>query len=204
MMKRLLMLQCLLWSSLSAASLSLIPSGGELSGALGSTVGWGFSIDNDTLLYLVVTSATPMGFDPLTGSYQDFISSVNFTVASPNSVLTQPYGHLAQTGFGEFAILSTATSGEVTGATFFVSYDLLVNDPNGPIGGDPGDRFGLVFPSFDGSIRVPSGSGVPEPSTGLLSGLAWAALWCVRRRARKGMGGPPSERGAPLTPSGSK
>lgn len=181
-MKKLLFASFLLLSTLQASTINL--TAGSVSGAPGSVVGWDYSITNTTSNFLVVNGVGATGFDPLTGTFLDFISSINFTVVGPNSTSGQPYNHGGQTGFGEFAILNTATVGNVTGATFLVTYDLLVNDPNGPLGGNAGDVFGLSLASFDGTVTVTGAgsTGTPEPSTSVMSGFGLLlAGWGVFR-----------------------
>jgi hypothetical protein len=114
--------------------LTLIPNSGNINIAPGTSYGWGFTLDNDTSNYLLVTSVASAGFDPLMGTFQDFIVSVNPTIVGPHTILTQAYNQAFQQGFGEFAMLPGAPLGVTTGATFSVTYDLLVNDPDGPLG----------------------------------------------------------------------
>lgn len=187
-MKKLLFASFLLLSTLEASTINL-NGANSVSGAPGSVVGWDYSITNTTSNFLVVNGATASGFDPLTGTFLDFISSINFTVVGPNSTFGQPFSHGGQTGFGEFAILNMATVGNVTGATFLVTYDLLVNDPNGPLGGNPGDEFGLSFASFEGTVTVTGagGTATPEPSTSVMSGFGLLlAGWGVFRSRQVG------------------
>lgn len=170
----------LLLPALSAASLTLIPNSGNINIEPGTTYGWGFELNNDTSNYMLVTSLVASGFDPLMGTFQDFIVSVNPTILGPNTILNQAL----QQGFGEFAMLPGALIGSTTGATFSVTYDLLVNDPFGPLGSDPNDQYSLEF-TFDGSVTATDPapvSGVPEPSSVVLTGAGLlCAAWHLRR-----------------------
>jgi len=180
-MKKLILSLFLLLPTLPAASLTLIPSGGAISGTPGSTIGWGYSLDNDTPAYLVITSVLESGFDPLLGTFQDFVVNVNITIVGPNSIQTQNFDQGLQQGFGQFVINPGALIGAATGSTFLVNYDLLINDPNGPLGSNPGDQYGLEF-TFDGTVTVNADSGVPEPSAIILTSLGLlCAAWRVRR-----------------------
>jgi hypothetical protein len=174
-MKRILCTLLLSLASLQAASITLTP-GPNVSGNAGSTVGWGYSIDNDTSSWLLVTSANPSGFDPGMGSFQDFLVSINATIVAPNSILSQAFDNSLQQGFGSFAISNSAILGSVTGASILLNYDLLVNDPFGPLGGDPGDVFGLEF-TVNPTVSVPSAA--------WLSGLGMCAIACARHRRKR-------------------
>jgi hypothetical protein len=189
MKNRLLSLLLVAASTAAFASpiLTLDPANGQRSGAPGTTVGWGFTIENDTSFYLVVTSVVPTGFDPATGSFNDYVASVNFTAVAPNSNYSEAFNSSIPTGFGEFLILNTATIGAITGADFEVLYDLLVNDPNGPLGSDGGDLYGNFFNNTSGQVTVTDAStaAVPEPATLSLLLAAAPALLLLRRKRRQ-------------------
>jgi len=174
-------------AALANPILTLDPANGQLTGSPGSTVGWGFTIQNDTSFYLLVTSVTATGFDPATGAFSDYISSVNFTAVSPNSSYPESFNASIPTGFGEFAILNTATIGAITGADFEVLYDLLVNDPNGLLGSDPGDLYGNTFNATAGQVTVTEAStaDIPEPATLSLILTVAPALLLLRRKRRQ-------------------
>ena len=181
---KLLLALCLLLPTLPAASLTLIPNSGNINIEPGTTYGWGFELNNNTSNYMLVTSLVASGFDPLMGTFQDFIVSVNPTILGPNTILNQAYNQALQQGFGEFAMLPGALIGSTTGATFSVTYDLLVNDPFGPLGSHPNDQYSLEF-TFDGSVTATDPtpvSGVPEPSSVVLTG---AGLLCAAWRLRR-------------------
>jgi hypothetical protein len=108
---KLLLALCLLLPTLSAASLTLIPNSGNINIEPGNTYGWGFELNNDTSNYMLVTSVVASGFDPLMGTFQDFIVSVNPTILGPNTILNQAYNQALQQGFGEFAMLPGALIG---------------------------------------------------------------------------------------------
>ena len=76
----LLLATALALGAQGAVILTLIPTGGNLSGTPGSTVGWGFSISNDTD-YLLVSSAdfcSGAALPPcplFIGTFDDFIAA---------------------------------------------------------------------------------------------------------------------------------
>lgn len=158
--------------------LTLTPSG-TAAGIPGATTGWGFSLTNDTVLYLVVTGATLGGPPAGEGVFFDFIGP-NFIVVGPSGTFAQGFDLGLALGVGSFSINPGAAPGTYAG-TLEVTYDLLVNDPVNVGGSSPGDSYGNLF-SVPASVRVEPTGLVPEPSTLWLSGGAVAALLFLRRR----------------------
>lgn len=167
----------------AAPVLTLDPvSGITLPGAPGSTVGWGFTITNDTNSYLVVTQLTPSGFTN-SSAIMDYIAALNFYVVSPNSPLSVTFDAGTTQGVAGYALDAGAVPGIVDSGTFLINYDLLVNDPNGAGGPDVGDLFGLSFDPVKASVTA--GQEIPEPGTFLTTvalGVALAGWARVRRR----------------------
>lgn len=181
MRTKVLILLCIgAMSCLAAPVLNLTP-GASISGAPGATIGWGFSIGNDTSSWLVVNSVTAGGFSASTGTFTDYIAQFNFYVVNPNSTLAVPFDANIQAGFGEFAISPGASPGSSTAGTFDVGYDLYANDPNiDPTVVDPGH----FFPQLNASVqvaRIPTA--IPEPST--LGMIALPAGWILALRMRR-------------------
>ena len=96
-----------------APIISLTPSA-TISGSPGSTIGWGFSINNDTAQWLVVSSVTPTGFNSSVGAFSDFIAAQNFYVVNPNTTLPVAFNNATQQGFGSFFINPLASPGAST------------------------------------------------------------------------------------------
>ncbi len=175
----------LLAGSLTAAPLlTLDPPDGNVTGAPGDTVGWGFSIANDTAFYLVVSSVTPSGFSFIPGVFSDYIASVNFVVIAPNTTSpVEPFNASLSQGFGQYAIDLGATPPDSDSGTFTVSYDLFVMDPNDPLFDPDQGTFGQEFDPITASVTVVDDVDVPEPSTVLLFGAGLAMLLGRRLRA---------------------
>jgi hypothetical protein len=167
--------------------LTLDPAGGALSGFPGQTVGWGYTLVNDTD-YLVVTSADYVTATPV-GAFTDFISGFNFIVVGPppeSTVVSQSFDLLAQTGIGSYLIDPAAPIGASSIGVIQLTYDLYSVSPNDPAF-DPGTDLvsGGNFLEADASVEVV----IPEPSTYLLLACGLIALAVVRRQAcRPGRG----------------
>jgi len=198
-MKKLLLgvLLVLMLASVGTATttLTLNPVNGALIGNPGQSVGWGFTISNDTLWLVVVgtdfctnfNTSTPDLF-PCTnpvpgGTYTDF-SQFNFVVSAPNVPDTSqqnfsynpPCNVGPCTGTGAFTINPGTPVGTLLSGVIVVEYDLFSGDPSGgglQVGGD-------LFITANASVFV-----VPEPGTWLLIGSTLAGLGFARFRRRK-------------------
>jgi len=182
-------------------SLTLIPANGVISGAPGSTIGWGFTITNtSTTDWLEVTSSS---FTPATllGTYTDF-TPFNFIVVGPapeSASVTQNFDPVALTGLGSFTISPSAPDGSSAIGQLSITYSLFSADPNDP-NFDP-DTSTVVADGFlcsassgplvpCGTAQVNVNAAVPEPRRlMLLTVLAgFVALGLSRRRREPGEG----------------
>lgn len=168
--------------SLPAGPVFTITPSGDISGAPGSTIGWGFTITNDRD-YIEITSAqycvNPVNF-PLVcnpsalGTFTDFISQFNDIIVGPPggtdpTSVSQNFDPVLLTGVGSFAINPGASIGDGDAGQLVLTYNLTDLDPSDPnkmsLGTD------LVL-SADASVSVVTSS-APEPGT---AGLIFAAL----------------------------
>jgi hypothetical protein len=164
-------------------TLTLTPSG-TVSGLPGDTVGWGYSIENDTSDYLVVENSyfcdpgeDPSDFDCSPGlgasTYQDFIAN-NFTEIAPNSTGAQSFDATANTGVGEYSIDPLAVAGQSDVGSIVIVYDLFTTDFLSPdytccqVGGDV-----EISAAAEVDVTGTGTSPVPEPAT---QGLVVAGL----------------------------
>lgn len=174
--------------------LTLNPVGGALTGSVGSTIGWGFTISNSTDYLLVTGSAfcdsasSPLPgicnpVSPNLGSYTDFIGQ-QFLVVGPSpesTTISQDFDNAALTGLGSFSINADAT-GTASGI-LVVTYDLFSVSPNDP-NFDPNDEIsGGNFLTENASVTVGQTSPVPEPTSLVLIGSGF--LGFVLRRAHQ-------------------
>lgn len=170
-------------------SFSVTPSG-TVSGQPGDTVGWGYSITNDTADVLLVSNTyfCQSGQDPLLttctqqlGAYNDFAAS-NTTEVAPSGAANQSFDATTFSGIGDYVISSLATPGQSDVGFLVLVYDLYTCDPLTDcgatrIGGD-------VEMSAAAEVDVTGAPGVPEPGTWILVSSALAILVPLRRFRR--------------------
>ncbi|WP_295436717.1 PEP-CTERM sorting domain-containing protein [uncultured Thiodictyon sp.] len=156
---------------------TLLPTSGEVAGDPGDTVGWGFTLSNDTAYWLWANgSVFDLDKGPSWGTYDDY--SGNSDPVAPGTaqnptVLTVLFSLLDGTGAGSFAIDPTVPFGDQATGVISLDYDIYDANPSGG-GLDPID-----------SARVQADAVVtstPEAGTWTLLGLGLAALGGGRRR----------------------
>lgn len=179
-------------TALSAAPILMLLPSGDLAGPAGATLGWGFTISNDTN-YIEITSAqfcaNPVDFPlscnaPASGNFTDFISQFNDIIVGPpdgvvTASVTQHFDPAAHTGIGSFQINTSASAGSTDVGQIVLTYNEYNADPNiGPFNVIASDQ---VLPA-NASVTVTRGLVVPEPATTGLVGIALAALTAIRKR----------------------
>ncbi len=160
----------------AAPILTLNPVSGALSGAPGSTIGWGFTITSDLPDYMAITYVefTP---PPAFGTFTDF-AGYNFLVIGPSGTVTQAFNAGAMSGLGSFQILGSATPGVYNGE-LWVHWESYADDPSGGPSGDPTGS-GVFQPAV--SITVTAPTAVPEPGSWLMFAGGLGAVCFLRRK----------------------
>jgi PEP-CTERM motif len=183
------------WSAYATPTLTLIPSNGSVSGFAGQTVGWGYSIMNDTSFFLLInnsyfcgpggdpsfTDCTTNPFGPAFGVYTDYIAAFNpFTEVPPNTTIGSPPFSPGTpgtaNGVGEYKINLGTPIGSMDNGTIFITFDEFNGNPF-----DGGQPVGSDQISAKASVTVVA---TPEPATFLLLGGALLALAGLRRAKR--------------------
>ena len=190
------MLRCYWWAALllcpalhGAPLLQLIPASGAINGAPGATVGWGFTITNNTNYVLVTGSdfcegAIVSPCPHTLGSYTDFIGAFNFIVVGPppppteSPVVTQPFNLAAMTGVGSFQINATARVGDFAAGQILITYDLFRRSPNDAAFNPITDTI-----SNGNLLSAPARVTVtPEPASLGMAGIALLSIAVLKRR----------------------
>ena len=154
---------------------SLLPSGGDISGPAGSTIGWDYTITNlDTVNWLSLTGISADSFSNGTPDASVF----DFPVVAPDSTVTLSYDG----GFGLYQLTwdSSAPVGFVNSGTFVLSGEWYDGDPfsDGAFLDSAPDQSAAYSATVTNAGPTP----VPEPSTGLLLASGIAGLGLLRKR----------------------
>jgi hypothetical protein len=150
---------------------NLLPADGNISGAPGATIGWGYSIENQsTSHWLVTTGVAP-------GAFQFGTPALlfDFPILAPNTTWTSPYDALTQTGLMSLTWDASVPANTVESGTFVVNAEWWNGDPLN----------GGQFESFASTANVQySASAVPEPGTAalLVTGIAIFLVTAGKRR----------------------
>lgn len=163
--------------SANALTLTLNPVGGAISGTPGSTIGWGYTVVNDSGTEWVTLGAGSTFNTPETwGTYTDF-TAANFTVLAPGASFTQSFDSLLLTGVGSLYIDPLATPGWIASGSIDLTYNHFDGDPN-----FGGNDLGTLLASTDAMVTVMDESPVPEPGTIMLLGSGLMGMLPFRRR----------------------
>jgi hypothetical protein len=147
---------------------SPIPGDGNVSGLPGSTVGWGYTITNDSTTYWLVTSG--LSSDPFLNGTPNLI--FDFPDLAPGATVTVNFDPSIPAGLFEFTWNPAAPVGFANSGNFDLSAQWWSGDPlNGGtfVMGAPD-----VFASYSASV-----TSTPEPPAYLLllSALIVLTMW---------------------------
>lgn len=170
-------------------TLTLIPITGTVEGAPGDTVGWGYTITNNSAFFLVLDQSVFCGpggdpmfndcsspyngvtqFGPSLGTYTDYIAPQGIEIAAGGSSM-QNFDSTAMTGIGAYMI-DAAPAGSVDLGNIFLVYDEYTADP----------FMGGTFVDETESFATAEVIVAPEPSTFGLAAGCLLALAALRRR----------------------
>jgi hypothetical protein len=156
-------------------SVSLLPATGEIAGAPGSTIGWGYSITNlDTTAWL---SLSGLSADPFANG--TVLSLFDFPTLAPGQSVTVPFVADTQ-GLFQLTWDLTAPVGAVNTGTFLLGGEWYASDPfaGGEFLDFALDRNALYM----ATVTAPPANPVAEPSTLLLLASGLVGLGGMGRR----------------------
>ena len=169
---------------LTAGPVLLLTPGNDLSGAPGTTVGWGFLLTNDVNWIEVVQAQfcldQPTGnpcFNP-SSQFSDIISNPpNDVIVGPAGHASMPYNPALNQGLGSFSI--DPAGGTVSG-NILLTYNTFDNDPNA--GANQIGFNDAISVEASVSTSSPPPPTAPEPASLAMAGLALTGLLALKHR----------------------
>jgi hypothetical protein len=153
----------------------LLPGDGNISGVAGSTIGWGYTITNQSATdWLVLTNINSDVFQNGTP-----FSVFDFPELAPGATATLAFDPVLLTGLFALTWDTTAPVGFVTSGSFDVSAEFWDGDPNA--GGNFVANADDQSATYSATVTS-SAVGVPEPCTALLA-LAGIGMLGLKRRS---------------------
>jgi protein-disulfide isomerase len=151
---------------------STIPGSGNISGAPGATIGWGYSITNESTSDWLL--ATNLGADSFAFGTPTLL--FDFPEVAPGATVTEVFDPIGLTGLYEDVLNDSAPNGSVDSGDFVLSAQWYEGDPfnGGTLIGDAVDTDAAY------TATVTSSSSTPEPSSFVL--LASGILLMIGRR----------------------
>lgn len=147
---------------------TLIPAGGNLAGAPGTVVGWGFTFTYNALSDWAILTGSQFTGSPVYGTYFDYLGlpTSPLYVAGPSpesSTVEQAWSPSANPplGIGEFDINPTALTGANIAGDIVVHYSVFSQDPNDP-NFDPDTSTVIADATLSEPAQV---TVLPEPSS---------------------------------------
>jgi hypothetical protein len=154
-----------------AATLTLDPPTGAVYGSVGQSIGWGFTLTNDSDQWLAVTSTDFQTTSSTLGSYTDY-AGPQLLVLDPHASLTQSFDAATSRGIGSYVLAATAHAGDVATGRMLLTYDLYADV-------DLLNQTGFSnIVTADASVHA-----TPIPGAVMLLGSGLTALAGLRRRA---------------------
>ncbi len=154
---------------------STIPLAGKISGTPGSTVGWGYNLNNNTPDWVLFTSLGSNGFS--VGTPSGLFLSGGLQLFAPHQTQSATFDATASQGLFQVMIDPGAAIGASDSGTFLLVAWLFSGNPFGT----SSNFLGSETLSADYTVTV-KGTKVPEPSVLLLLSIGFLGVAIVTKK----------------------
>ena len=160
-------------ASADSITFELLPASGAISGDAGSTIGWGYSVTNDSEYWLELTG---IGADSFEHALAD-ASPFDYAILAPGVTHSVAFDAVALLGLYQLTWDALAPAGFTNAGLFVLSAAFWDGDPFAS------GAFVSEAPTLSAGYSA-SVNPVPEPGTLLLLGSGAAIAALARRRMR--------------------
>lgn len=155
---------------------TLLPANGEIDGVPGSTIGWGYTLTNDSLTdWLMLTNVDS---DPFAGVVAADASPFDYPILAPRATRSVAFNSTTLEGLFQITWDALAPLGTTNQGLFVLSAEFWDGDPFAD-----GSSF-LTFADRQSAEYSAAVTPVPEPGTLVLLGAGTGIAALVRRSRR--------------------
>jgi hypothetical protein len=174
-MRKLVLIFCLSALAASSAELydfSLLPPDGAVQGASGSTVGWGYTLHNESSSLWLITT------DLNAGTFLEATPTLlfDFPILAPGASVTEKFDPASSTGLYQMTWDAAVRPGFVNTGNFTLDAQWWTGDPLA------GGHFASDAPTASAGYTATVPGAAPEPGTIGLMALGLSGLLAVARR----------------------
>lgn len=162
---------------------SLDPPGGAISGVAGSTIGWGYTITNQSATnWLVLAGLSAGSFANATPDASLF----TFPIIAPGATFAVVYNPITLEGLFQIMWDANAPVGFTNIGVFVLSAEFWDADPLAQANANFVSLALDQSAGYSATVAAPPTTPIPEPATLLLTGIGAAGILLRRRRCKPG------------------
>ena len=178
-MKRFSLIIMMSASLLPAATFSfeLLPGGGAIQGNAGSSIGWGYSLANESPDEWLLT--TSLNSDPFVSATPTIL--FNFPILPPGATVVQPYDSIAGTGLVELLLSSYSGNSVINSGQFEIEAQWWSGNPFAG-----GAYLADATPALQAYQAIATATPEPSSTAMVVIGLAALSIVFVKRSVAVG------------------
>jgi hypothetical protein len=163
---------------------SLLPGSGSVSGSAGSTVGWGFSLTNNSASYWLAPTALNSDLFPAEDSPLALFDPLLASALAPGETLVESFDPVLGVGLFQLTWAQTAAVGTTVSGAFTFSSDFFTSADFSNFVGSASDQNATYTASVVGANSVPEPSAFFLLISGAAGALSFRCAGLTRKRHR--------------------